>query len=340
MSSMQNILVTGSAGFIGSHFVEYMLSIDPNSRICSYDSLTYAGTLNNLESVQNNPRHTFVQGDIRDPQQVASILRKHQIDTIVHFAAESHVDNSIDSPAIFFETNVMGTLNLLQQAKEYWMNKDQRFNENCLFHHVSTDEVYGSLTAEAEPFTETTPYEPNSPYAASKASSNHIVRAYGNTFGLPITISNCSNNYGPRQHAEKLIPTVIRCCLQQKPIPIYGSGRNERDWLYVTDHCQAIHKILQHRLLGNVYNIGGGYAVDNLTLVKAICQIMDDHFPDYAPHENLIHFVTDRKGHDFRYAINNTKIYRDLSWQPQTDPLLGLKKTVEYYVNQKETNLC
>ncbi len=336
MSRTRNVLVTGAAGFIGSHFVEYFLSVDKNVRIWSYDKLTYAGTLDNLEPVQNNPRHTFVHGDICDPQKIASLLRLHQIDTIVHFAAESHVDNSIESPAIFFETNLLGTLNLLQQAKEYWLDEMHWSEENCLFHHVSTDEVYGSLTVDEAAFTETTPYAPNSPYAASKASSNHVVRAYNKTFGLPVTISNCSNNYGPRQHSEKLIPTTIRCCLQQKPIPVYGNGQNQRDWLYVTDHCMAIHAILQQGGVGEVYNIGGGYDVDNLTLIKAICRVMDKRFPAHAPHENLIHFVTDRKGHDFRYAIDNTKINRDLSWSPETEPDIGLEKTVASYMVERE----
>lgn len=333
MRQMKNILVTGAAGFIGSHFVAELLAKEANAEVYSYDKLTYAGCLSNLSPVQHNARHHFIQGDINDRALVRATLRKHEIDTIVHFAAESHVDNSIATPEIFFETNVMGTLNLLQAAKEYWLDEKVWSAEDCRFHHISTDEVYGSLMPEDPRFTETTPYSPNSPYAASKAGSDHAVRAYGKTFGLPVTISNCSNNYGPHQHAEKLIPTVIWCCLESKSIPVYGNGRNCRDWLYVGDHCEAIYAILQHGIVGEVYNIGGGYETDNLSLIAIICQIMDKAYPQKAPHMDLVQFVADRKGHDFRYAIDNTKICQALAWRPNTNILRGLEKTVDFYIS-------
>lgn len=334
MRKMKNVLVTGAAGFIGSHFVAELLAEEVDVRVYSYDKLTYAGCLSNLDPVQLNSRHHFIQGDINDRTLVRAILRKNEIDTIVHFAAESHVDNSIATPEIFFETNVMGTLNLLQAAKEYWLDEKAWSAEYCRFHHISTDEVYGSLMPEDAPFTEITPYSPNSPYAASKAGSDHAVRAYGKTFGLPVTISNCSNNYGAHQHAEKLIPTVIRCCLEGKSIPVYGNGRNCRDWLYVGDHCEAIYAILKRGIVGEVYNIGGGYEADNLSLIAMICQIMDKAYPHKAPHMDLVQFVADRKGHDFRYAIDNSKICRALAWQPKTTIFAGLEKTVDFYISK------
>jgi dTDP-glucose 4,6-dehydratase len=331
---MRNVLVTGAAGFIGSHFATELLVKETTVNVYSYDKLTYAGCLSNLDSVQHNPRHHFIQGDINDRALVHATLRKYEIDTIVHFAAESHVDNSIATPEIFFETNVMGTFNLLQAAKEYWLDEKTWSEKQCRFHHISTDEVYGSLMPNEPSFTETTPYSPNSPYAASKAGSDHAVRAYGKTFALPVTISNCSNNYGPHQHAEKLIPTVIRCCLEGKSIPVYGDGRNCRDWLYVGDHCEAIYAILQRGAIGEMYNIGGGYETDNLNLIKMICQIIDEFYPQNAPHMDLVQFVADRKGHDFRYAIDNTKIGRTLAWQPNTTIRKGLKDTVDFYISK------
>ncbi len=332
MRKIQNVLITGAAGFIGSHFVNELLVKNNAVNVYSYDKLTYASNLANLTSVQNHPRHTFIQADINNGEKVAEILRKHTIDTIVHFAAESHVDNSIATPAIFFETNVMGTVTLLQMAKEYWIDEQKWSAEQCRFHHISTDEVYGSLNQNDLPFTEETPYKPNSPYSASKAASDHAVRAYGKTFSLPVTISNCSNNYGPHQHAEKLVPTVIYHCLESKAIPVYGNGLNYRDWLYVEDHCQAICLILEKGIVGEVYNIGGGYEVNNLTLIKIICHIMDEYYPEKSPHANLIQFVTDRPGHDFRYAIDNKKIRQTLNWQPTTDPMVGLRKTIDFYI--------
>lgn len=328
---MKNILVTGAAGFIGSHFVAQLLAKNNQVSVYSYDKLTYAGKLANLSSVLENPRHTFIRGDINNGALIHATLRKYNIDTIVHFAAESHVDNSIAAPAIFFETNVMGTVKLLQAAKEYWLDEQKWSQDDCRFHHISTDEVYGSLGLKDAPFTETTPYNPNSPYAASKAASDHVVRAYGTTFGLPVTLSHCSNNYGPHQHAEKLIPTVIRCCLEGRAIPVYGDGLHCRDWLYVEDHCIAIRRILENGIVGEVYNIGGGYEVNNLTLVSNICHIIDEIYPEKMLHANLIQFVHDRKGHDFRYAIDNTKIHKAVDWRPSTDPMVGLKKTVDFY---------
>lgn len=331
------MLVTGSAGFIGACFVRLMLSRYPTLNIVSLDKLTYAGNLKNLDNLPNAHHHTFIQGDIADPVLIAKLLRDYQIESIVHFAAESHVDNSIAGPEIFVQTNVIGTFHLLEQARLFWQYEKKWDKTQCRFHHVSTDEVYGSLNPEDPAFTETTPYAPNSPYSASKAGSDHLVRAYFHTYQLPITLSNCSNNYGPQQHAEKLIPVVIRACLQQQSIPVYGDGKNIRDWLYVEDHCDAIDVILQKGRLGECYNIGGKNEWDNLALVRKICEIMDDCYPDQAPHQQLIRFVTDRKGHDKRYAIDNTKIQAELQWYPKHDFEAGLRKTVEEYTGSMKS---
>lgn len=313
------MLVTGAAGFIGSCFVKMMLLRYPELRVYSLDKLTYAGSLKNLENLPNKQNHLFFHDDILNEKCVTDILKNYHIDTIVHFAAESHVDNSITSPKQFIETNVLGTFNLLECARKIG---------SCHFHHISTDEVYGSLAPTDPAFTETTPYAPNSPYSASKAGSDHLVRAYFHTYGLPVTISNCSNNFGPNQHAEKFIPVVIRACMEQTEIPIYGDGKNIRDWLYVEDHCDAIDVILQNGKLGECYNIGGNNEIDNLTLVKMICKIMDELFPQHAPHEKLIHYITDRKGHDRRYAINNHKIQTELNWRPIHNFAEALQKLV------------
>lgn len=323
----KNILVTGSAGFIGSCFVRLMLSRYPTLKIVSLDKLTYAGNIKNLDHLPNAQNHTFIQGDICNAALIAQLLREHNIDTIVHFAAESHVDNSITGPQAFVETNVMGTFHLLEQARLYWLEEKKWGDQDCRFHHVSTDEVYGSLNIDDPAFTEITPYAPNSPYSASKAGSDHLARAYFHTYRLPMTMSNCSNNYGPNQHAEKLIPVVVKSCVAQKPIPVYGDGKNIRDWLYVEDHCDAIDLILKKGGLGETYNIGGHNEIDNLTLVKMICDIMDATFPHHAPHQALLKFVTDRKGHDRRYAINNDKIVA-LGWKNQHDFKTALEKTV------------
>ncbi len=333
MYKAKNVLVTGAAGFIGSNFVRMLLSKNQCQKIISYDKLTYAGELKNLENLSNIESHIFIQGDICDEQQLAKVLREHNIDTIVHFAAESHVDNSIAGPKVFFETNVMGTFNLLQQAKLFWLDEKGFDETQCRFHHVSTDEVYGALTREEPAFSESKAYKPNSPYSASKAGSDHIVRCYYHTYKLPVTISNCSNNYGPYQHPEKLIPVVINSCIEQKAIPVYGDGSNIRDWLYVEDHCDAIDCILEKGKVGEVYNIGGKNEVDNLTLVKTICKLMDEYKPHNTPHEKLISFVKDRQGHDWRYAIDNSKIQNELGWKPSQDFEKMFKQTIEFYLD-------
>lgn len=326
------ILVTGAAGFIGSNFVRMMLMRYPELNIVSLDKLTYAGRLANLENLENPENHTFVEGDILDQELVFNLLKQHQINSIVHFAAESHVDNSIAGPQVFFQTNVIGTVSLLEAARHYWLNEMKYDENNCRFHHVSTDEVYGTLSLSDPAFTEETPYSPSSPYSASKAGSDHAVRSYFHTYGLPVTISNCSNNYGPYQHSEKLIPVVIKSCIHAKPIPIYGDGSNIRDWLYVEDHCDAIACILTEGVTGQTYNIGGDNEIDNLTLVKNICQLMDEIQPKGEPYEKLITFVEDRQGHDWRYAIDNTKICSELNWQPKQKFKELFAKTIRFYL--------
>lgn len=329
----KNILVTGSAGFIGSNFVHYMLDKYNDVKIISLDKLTYAGNLKNLDNLPDAKRHFFVKGDICDRNLVDKLLHDYQIDSIVHFAAESHVDRSIEGPAAFIETNIVGTFTLLDAAKKYWLEKNNFDQNQCRFHHISTDEVYGELGPNDPAFLETTPYAPSSPYSASKASSDHLVRAYFRTFKLPVTLSNCSNNYGPHQHPEKLIPTVIRSCIEQKAIPVYGNGSNIRDWLYVEDHCSAIDAILHKGTVGETYNIGGNCEKDNLSLVKMICEIMDQKRPlsNNKKHSDLITFVTDRKGHDWRYAIDMAKIHSNLCWTANYKIEVGLIKTIDYY---------
>lgn len=331
----KNLLVTGSAGFIGSNFVHYMLAQYVNIKIVSLDKLTYAGNLKNLENLPDKSRHIFILGDICDRALVDKILREHEIDTLVHFAAESHVDRSIEGPAAFIETNIVGTFTLLDAVRKFWLEEKKWNSEQCRFHHISTDEVYGELGPNDPPFSEATPYAPSSPYSASKASSDHLVRAYFRTYKLPVTLSNCSNNYGPHQHPEKLIPTVIRSCIEQKQIPVYGNGSNIRDWLYVEDHCSAIDAILNKGKVGETYNIGGNCEKDNLTLVKMICEVMDHKRPiqNDKKHSELITFVTDRKGHDWRYAIDMTKISNNLVWQVDYNINTGLNLTIDYYFN-------
>ncbi len=330
----KNILVTGSAGFIGCNFVRFVLAKYSDIKVISLDKLTYAGDEKNLENLPNAKQHVFIQGDICDRDLVNQLLHEYKIDTIVHFAAESHVDNSISGPAVFVETNVIGTFTLLEAARNYWIGEKKWDASQCRFHHISTDEVYGQLELNDAAFTEQTPCTPNSPYSASKASSDHFVRAYHHTYGLPVTISNCSNNYGPYQHSEKLIPTVIRSCLEQKPIPVYGNGSNIRDWLYVEDHCSAIGVILNKGKNGETYNIGGNCEKDNLSLVKIICAIMDKKRPIDGKHEKLITFVTDRPGHDWRYAIDNSKLVKQLNWQPETTIESGLLSAVSFYLKK------
>ena len=327
----RNVLVTGGAGFIGSNFIRYLLATDPAVIIYNLDVLTYAGSPKNIENLSDPERHTFIQGDICDKQLVTDILQRYAIDTIVHFAAESHVDRSIQGPAPFIQTNVVGTFTLLEAARQYWQQQKSWGPAQCRFHHISTDEVYGSLTAADAPFTEQTPYAPNSPYSASKAGSDHLVRAYFHTYQLPVTLSHCSNNYGPYQHAEKLIPTIIRACQNSQPIPIYGDGTNVRDWLYVEDHCAGIIKILQEGKIGEAYNLGGNNQMSNLDVAKHVCDSMDRLYPQSQPYSKLIQFVADRPGHDWRYAIDTHKIKLNLNWQPRELFFQGLEKTIEFY---------
>ena len=343
----KSVLVTGAAGFIGSNFVIRLLNKHPNLKLISLDKLTYAGSLKNIEPVLNHPNypnHVFIQGDIADQDLIYKLLREYEINTIVHFAAESHVDNSILGPEVFLKTNIFGTFNLLEQARIYWLEEKKWNNTEiktrCRFHHVSTDEVFGSLGPKDPSFTEKTAYAPNSPYAASKASSDHWVRAYCHTYGLPVSLSNCSNNFGPRQHAEKLIPTVIKACLEGKNIPVYGDGSNIRDWLFVEDHCEAIEKILTEGLVGESYNIGGDCEISNLELVKKICDLMDCFNPKGSPHQKLISFVKDRLGHDWRYAIDGSKIKAELGWKPDKNFENNLAKTLQYYLAAMRETQC
>ncbi|MDQ6963806.1 MAG: dTDP-glucose 4,6-dehydratase [Mariprofundales bacterium] len=332
----KNILVTGGAGFIGCNYVRYMLKSDSAVKIINLDALTYAGSLNNLQQLPDRSRHTFVQGDIGDRALIDTLMRQYNIDTIVHFAAESHVDNSISNPEIFIKTNIVGTFTLLEAARQYWLvdsGASSADRPHCRFHHISTDEVYGTLAAGERPFSETTPYAPNSPYSASKAGSDHMVRAYFHTYGLPVTTTNCSNNYGAYQHDEKFIPTVIRSCLQGKPIPIYGDGTNIRDWLYVRDHCSAIDAVVRRGELGEVYNIGGINEWTNIDICRLICQLMDEHRPEQSPHSQLITFVEDRAGHDWRYAIDARKVADRLGWRPTETFESGIRETVSWYLN-------
>ncbi len=328
----RNVLVTGGAGFIGCNFVRHLLATDPEIRIVTLDLLTYAGSLDNLRDLSDPARHLFVQGDIRDRALVDRLLREHRIDTIAHFAAESHVDRSITGPAAFVQTNLVGTFTLLEAARTAWL--DGNTAEHRRFHHISTDEVYGTLQRDDPPFTETTPYAPNSPYSASKAGSDHLVRAYFHTYGLPAVTTNCSNNYGPFQHGEKFIPTVIRSCLRHKPIPVYGDGSNIRDWLYVEDHCRGIDAVIRRGRSGETYNIGGCNEWANLDVAQLICQLLDERRLEHAPHERLITFVTDRPGHDWRYAIDAGKMDRELGWRPQETFQTGIAKTVDWYLRR------
>jgi dTDP-glucose 4,6-dehydratase len=335
---MQNkhILVTGGAGFIGCHLVEHLLQNHPHLQVINLDALTYAGDPERLKEFQDNPNYTFVEGNIGNPELVSKIFHDYKIDGVMHLAAESHVDNSIAGPRIFFETNVMGTQNLLDQARECWLEKPGHLKAafaHARFLHVSTDEVYGSLGAEGY-FTESTPYAPNSPYSASKAGSDFAARSYFHTYGLPVLISNCSNNFGPKQHDEKLIPTIIRNALAGKPIPIYGNGKNIRDWLYVTDHCSGLDAIFQKGNIGESYNIGTHNERTNIEIAEITCSILDEILPTAKSYKEQINYVQDRAGHDFRYAIDNSKICSELGWQPSGNFTDNLKTTAEWYVNK------
>jgi dTDP-glucose 4,6-dehydratase len=335
---MQNVLVTGGAGFIGSNFIHYLLGTDPEVKIVTLDALTYAGSLENLAHLPNKAHYEFVKGDIGDQDLVNEILQSYSIDTVVHFAAESHVDRSILGPGAFVQTNIVGTFTLLEACRAFWSKEIAQADPPVRFHHVSTDEVFGSLKPEDPPFNENTPYLPNSPYAASKAASDHLVRAYYHTYGLPITISNCSNNYGPRQFPEKLIPLMILNALEGKPLPVYGDGMQIRDWLYVADHCEAIHKILLEGKPGETYVIGGNNQPANIEIIHEVCRILDERRPDspFKPHANLIQHVADRPGHDRRYDMDTTKIKRELGWQPRFSLARGLELTIEWYLANPE----
>lgn len=329
---MRNILVTGGAGFIGSNFIHYLMHLEPRLHIVNLDALTYAGSLENLNDLGEPARHTFVQGDICDAALVADLLRRHRIDTIVHFAAESHVDRSILGPGPFVQTNVVGTFTLLEAARHFWLDEGPQDLEGIRFHHISTDEVFGSLSPGEPAFSETTPYAPNSPYAASKAASDHLVRAYGQTYAMPVTISNCSNNYGPFQFPEKLIPLIILNALNGKPLPVYGDGLQIRDWLFVEDHCEAIYLILRRGRTGETYNIGGGNQPTNLSIVETLCDMLDELRPGKASHLELIKHVIDRPGHDRRYAMDTSKIRTELGWTPRHSLSDGLRATVEWFL--------
>jgi dTDP-glucose 4,6-dehydratase len=329
-----SILVTGGAGFIGSNFVLDWIGAT-GTPVVNLDLLTYAGNPANLSSLDDDPRHFFVRGDICDASLVASLLTEHQPRAIVHFAAESHVDRSIVAPDAFIQTNVFGTFNLLRQARDYWNTLTGTDRDGFRFLHVSTDEVYGTLGPDDPAFSETTAYAPNSPYAASKASSDHLVRAWHHTWGFPVLTTNCSNNYGPFQFPEKLIPLMILNALEGRPLPVYGDGLNVRDWLFVEDHCSAIREVLAHGRLGETYNIGGNSERKNIDVVTTICDLIDEMRPDtkIGPRRNLITYVTDRPGHDRRYAIDATKITRELSWQPEERFESGIRRTVAWYLD-------
>jgi dTDP-glucose 4,6-dehydratase len=327
------LLVTGAAGFIGSNFVHYWLQAYPTSKIIALDALTYAGNKDNIAALLPNLNFEFVHADILDTNKIEQLLLNNNIDTLVHFAAESHVDRSIHGPDAFFKTNIEGTHSLLKAAKKVWLDKGTKAHR---FHHVSTDEVYGTLTPDAPAFTEQHQYLPNSPYAASKASSDHVVRSYHHTYGLNTTVSNCSNNYGPYQFPEKLIPLVIANCLDGKALPIYGDGQQIRDWLFVDDHNKGIDLIIRNGQIDNTYNIGGNNEWANIDIVSLICELMDQHHPSGAPHKQLITYVTDRLGHDRRYAINATKIMNELGYTPQETFETGIRKTVLWYVENEQ----
>lgn len=335
---MKTLLVTGGAGFIGSNFIHYMLDVDPDIRVVNLDALTYAGSLENLVDLPDPARHLFVEGEITDRDLLDRLFTEHKFDTVVHFAAETHVDRSIFDPGVFVRTNVNGTFTLLEAARKAWMVDKIVPLDQARFHHVSTDEVFGTLTREDPPFDEETAYQPRSPYAASKASSDHFVRAYNITYGLPITISNCSNNYGPRQFPEKLIPLMILNALNGKPLPVYGDGMQIRDWLYVDDHCEAIRRIIKQGRVGETYCVGGDNQPPNIEIVNLICAILDDLRPESAcaPHAGLIQHVPDRPGHDRRYDIDISKIRDELGWQPSHDLAKGLEDTVKWYLDNPE----
>lgn len=334
---MKNVLVSGGAGFIGSNFIHYLLKQE-QVQVINLDALTYSGNTNNLAELPDNSRHTFIHGDICDQYLLDKIFIDYKIDTVVHFAAESHVDRSIVNSSPFVSTNVSGTVHMLEAAKKAWTQERKvGLKENC-FLHISTDEVYGSLKPSEPPFKETNSYRPNSPYAASKAASDHFARSYFSTFGLPVKITNCSNNYGPRQYPEKLIPLILFNALEGKSLPLYGDGKQVRDWLYVEDHCEALLLVLRHGKLGETYNIGGKNQVTNLELVLQLCEILEEYAPrnGLVPYSNSIEFIHDRPGHDRRYAVDITKINSELGWKPNTSLESGLRTTVAWYLENSK----
>ncbi len=333
---MKRLIVTGGAGFIGGNFIRLVLE-QKGYEITNLDLLTYAGNPETLADVEDNPQYSFKRGDISNHTLVSELLELHQPDAIINFAAESHVDRSIDGPSTFIKTNIGGTFNLLDCARDYWSNLEQERAAGFRFLHISTDEVYGSLGAEGK-FREDTPYAPNSPYSASKAASDHLARAWFHTYGLPVLTTNCSNNYGPYQFPEKLIPLVILNAIAGKPLPIYGKGENIRDWIYVRDHCNAILRVLEAGTPGEVYNIGGDSERTNLEVVDTICVILDEMLPDspHRPHHHLKEFVTDRPGHDLRYAIDAGKINQELGWSPAESFESGLRRTISWYLDNKD----
>ena len=332
----RSIVITGGAGFIGSNFVHHWCENYPEDRVIVLDALTYAGNLNNLATLKDRKNFRFLQGDICDRALVDELFASENIDTVAHFAAESHVDRSILGPGAFVQTNVVGTFTLLESFRQHWLSNHQP--DNYRFLHVSTDEVYGSLGVDDPAFTETTPYAPNSPYSASKAGSDHLARAYFHTYGMPTIITNCSNNYGSYHFPEKLIPLMCINILLGKPLPVYGDGQNVRDWLYVRDHCQALDTVINQGKAGETYNIGGNNEVKNIDLVRMLCELMDELAPDLPvkPAQNLITFVKDRPGHDRRYAIDASKIRTELGWQPQETVEGGLRKTIQWYLDHRD----
>ena len=329
--------VTGGCGFIGANFIQYLLKKTKPKSVINLDKLTYAGNQKNLADFEQDPRYIFVHGDICDAELVSRLFTEYQPNYIINFAAESHVDRSIDGPAEFIQTNIVGTSVLLQESLKYYSTLKGKESERFQFHHVSTDEVFGSLS-ESGFFTEETPYDPSSPYSASKASSDHLVRAWHRTFDLPVLISNCSNNYGPYQFPEKLIPLMILNCLEEKPLPVYGTGENIRDWLYVEDHCDAIYTILQKGTIGETYNVGGNNEIKNIQIVDVICDILNDIHPAGSgkSYHELITFVKDRPGHDFRYAIDASKLKKEIGWEPKESFNTGIQKTIEWYLKNEE----
>ena len=332
----KTIIVTGGAGFIGANYILRALGHYSSSRIVNLDALTYAGNLDTLSSLQETPQHIFEHGSINDAVLVGPLLEKYQPSAIINFAAESHVDRSIDSPEAFIQTNILGTFQLLESARKYWRSLTEAEQRDFRFLHVSTDEVYGSLGPTGK-FTETTPYQPNSPYSASKASSDHLVRAYFHTYGMPVLTTNCSNNYGPYHFPEKLIPLTIIRALRGERLPVYGKGENVRDWLHVEDHAEALTLVLRQGKPGETYNVGGDSERKNIDVVRTICRLLDEMQPQGTgrPHETLIEFVTDRPGHDARYAIDSAKIQRELGWRPRHDFEDGLRQTVRWYLDNR-----